>query len=82
MKTYNRRTWLNVKTSSSTSSIVAFDGNVDYGDEIYKDTFLKISDCMHSIKIHKKDTETKESFIKRLKLLSKEINLFIEHLEK
>jgi hypothetical protein len=82
MKPYNKRTWLNDIKSSSTSSIVTFDGNVQYPDKIYRDTFVKISDCKDSIKLHKKDTETMEGFITKLKLLKIEIELFINHLNK
>lgn len=80
--TYNKRTWLNNSKSSSTSSIVAFDGKVNYNNKSYQDTFIKISDCKSSIKLHKKDTETIEDFTIKLELLSKEIELFIKHLNK
>lgn len=80
MRTYNKRTWLNNKESSSTSSIVAFDGNVKYPDKTYRDTFVKISDCRNSIRLQKKDTEPMEEFITKLKLLKTEIEQFINHL--
>lgn len=78
---YNKRTWLNPIESSSTSSIVAFDGDVEYSDKTYRDTFLKISDCRNTIKLHKKDTEQIKDFITKLKLLKNEIEQFINHLE-
>jgi hypothetical protein len=79
---YNKRTWLNSINSSSTSNIVTFDGDVEYtSDKIYRDTFVKISDCKDSIKLHKKDTEPMEDFITKLNLLKNEIELFINHLE-
>jgi len=81
MKSYNKRTWLNSKKSSSTSSIVSFDGDVDYGDNIYRDTFVKISDCKYSIKLHKKDSESIQEFIHKLELLKTEIEQFINHLK-
>jgi len=81
MDKYNKRTWLNSKSSSSTSSIIAFDGDVLYDDKIYRDTFLKIYDCRNSISLHKKNDESMEYFIKKMKLLKKEIELFINHLE-
>jgi len=83
MKTnYNKRTWLNDENSSSTSSIVSFDGYVDYGKETFRDTFIRISDCSKSIKLHKNDNETMEDFIKRLELLKNEISSFIKYLKK
>lgn len=83
MKTnYNKRIWLNDEKSSSTSSFVAFDGYVDYGKETFRDTFIKISDCSKSIKLHKNDNETMEDFINRLELLKKEIDNFSKYLKK
>ena len=80
MRKYNRRTWLNKEESSSTSSIITFDGEVPYGDKNLRDTFLKIYDCKNSITIHKKDDESVEIFLDKLKLLNKEIESFIKHL--
>lgn len=82
MTFYNKRTWLNNIESSSTSSIVAFDGNVDYADKTYRDVFVRISDCKDSVRLHKKDTETMECFVIKLELLKTEIELFINHLRK
>jgi len=78
---YNKRTWLNGITSSSTSTIVTFDGDVRYDDKTYRDTFIKISDCKYSIKLHKKDDDSMEDFITKMGLLKTEIELFINHLE-
>jgi hypothetical protein len=80
MQTYNKRTWLNSTESSSTSSVIAFDGDVLYGDKAFRDTFLKIYDCKMSATIHKKDDESTECFINKLELLKIEIELFINHL--
>ena len=81
MVDYNKRTWLNGLDSSSTSSIVAFDGDVSYEDKSYRDVFVKISDCGHSIKLHKKDDENIAVFIAKLELLDYEIQEFINHLK-
>lgn len=82
MVDYNKRTWLNGLNSSSTSSIVSFDGDVTYEDKTYRDIFVKISDCGHSIKLHKKDDENIDIFITKLELLNSEIKEFINHLKK
>ena len=82
MDRYNKRTWLNGIESSSSSSIVAFDGEVDYEGKLYRDTFIKISDCKYSIKLHKKDGESTKYFLTKLELLKSEIELFINHLKK
>ena len=79
-KTYNRRTWLNNENSPSLGSVVTFDGYVNYSDGIEKTTYIALSDCGKTIKIQR-NTETKEEFIKKIKLLQSEIELFINHLE-
>jgi len=78
---YNKRTWLNKIESSSTSSIITFDGDVKYPDKTYRDTFIKISDCKNSIILHKKDSEDMDDFITKLDILKNEIELFINHLK-
>jgi len=78
---YNKRTWLNRIESSSTSAIVTFDGDVRYDDKTYRDTFIKISDCKYSIKLHKNDTEDMGDFITKLELLKNEIELFTKYLK-
>lgn len=80
---YNRRTWLNPKKSSSTGSVVAFDGKVtdlDTGVK-YKERFLKIYDCKSSATLHITTDDTDEDFLNKMKLLRKEIDLFITYLE-
>jgi len=81
MNQYNKRIWLNDIKSSSTSSVVTFDGDVKYSDKTYRDVFIKISDCKYSIKLHKKDEDSISDFITKMKLLKTEIELFINHLE-
>lgn len=78
---YNKRTWLNKDDSPSIGSIVAFDGEVKYSDMTERTTFLAISDCSKTIKLIK-NTENFEDFIEKIKLLKKEIEQFINHLEK
>jgi len=84
IKFYNKRTWLNPITSDSTAHIVAFDGKVTDLDTGKKSefVFLEISDCYHKVRLHKTSDDTYKDFINKLKVLSKEINLFIHHLEK
>ena len=80
MKNYNKRTWLNKDTSPSLGNVVAFDGDVEYNEGKERTTFLAISDCRFTIKIIK-NTESIEDFTKKMKLLKREIELFINHLE-
>lgn len=78
---YSKRTWLNKDDSPSTSSIISFDGEVDYNGEVVRTTFLKISDCHNIVKLHVAEYDTIEDFIEKMKLLGTEIDLFVKHLE-
>ena len=44
-------------------------------------TFLEISDCHNSVRLHKIGSDSKEQFIIKLKLLEEEVRKFREHLE-
>lgn len=78
---YNRRTWLNPIESDNTGSIVTFDGKVTYDNKQEDSTFIEIADCRNKIRLHLTTDDTKEDFIKKMKLLRNEIELFIKHLE-
>lgn len=79
---YNKRTWLNSKKSDSTGSVCCFHGNVtDYKGTQVEDAFLEIADCRHKIHLHLTSNDTMKDFVKKIKLLRDEIELFINHLE-
>lgn len=78
---YSKRVWLNKEASPSTSSIIAFDDDVNYNGEIVRSTFLKISDCHSIIKLHVAEYDTIDDFITKMELLKTEIELFVEHLK-
>lgn len=78
---YNKRTWLNKQDSPSTGSVVAFDGEVKSENEKYRSTFLSVSDCFNSAKLHKADYDSMEDFIYKMKTLRNVIDSFIEYLE-
>lgn len=78
---YNKRTWLNKPNSPSTGNVVAFDGEVKSENEKYRSTFLSVSDCYNSARLHKADYDSKEDFIDKMKLLRDEIDSFIDYLE-
>lgn len=81
MKKYSKRTWLNKDGSPSIVNVVAFDGETTWKGEKYRNTFLSISDCSVSARLHKTDDDTIDDFIDKMKLLRSEIDDFIEHLE-
>lgn len=78
---YNKRVWLNKDDCSSTSNMVAFDGDINYSGEIIRTSFLKICDCRNSIKLHQAEYDTVDDFIEKMKLLRDEVDLFVKHLE-
>lgn len=78
---YNKRTWLNKPDSPSTGNVVAFDGVTAWKGVNIRDTFLSISDCNNSIRLHKIDDDSVEDFIDKMKLLKSEIEQFIGYLE-
>lgn len=80
MNTYNKRTWLNSENSPSTGNVVAFDGETMWKGEKYRNTFLSISDCAVSARLHKTEDDTIDDFILKMESLRYEVSLFIEHL--
>lgn len=72
---YSKRTWLNKPDSPSTGNVVAFDGEVKSENEKYRSTFLSVSDCYNSARLHKADYDSKKDFIDKMKLLRDE-NVF------
>ena len=78
---YNKRTGLNKPGSPSTGNVVAFDGVTAWKGVNVKDTFLSISDCNNSIRLHRIDDDSTEDFIDKMKLLKDEIEQFIGYLE-
>jgi hypothetical protein len=78
---YNKRIWLNKEASSATGNMVAFDGEVYWKEERIRSTFLSISDCNNSIRLHPMDGDTIEDFVNKMKLLKNEIDAFINYLE-
>lgn len=77
---YNKRIWLNKISSPSTGSIVCFDGEMLYRGEMVNNSFVQISDCDRSIRLHKIEGETDNDFIEKLEVLKNEVEHFINHL--
>lgn len=81
MKAYKRQVWLNRKGSSSTGSVVAFDGiDKDWEGESFRNTFLQINDCNRSITLHKTENDSIYQFVQKLDKLENVIRDFKEHL--
>lgn len=82
METYKKSTWLNNDKSSFTGNVVAFDGLVSYDKKYERTTFLSISDCYGTVRLHPAEDDTDRSeFLNKLKTLRSDIDDFISHLE-
>ncbi|ATV32535.1 hypothetical protein CUC00_08450 [Prevotella intermedia] len=79
---YNKRVWLNKESSPSTGNVVCFDGNTTWHGEVIRNTFLQLSDCNWSVRLHKTEDDNTTDFIGKLKLLRNEVDEFISYLEK
>ena len=79
---YNKRTWLNKESSPSTGNVVAFDGLNTWKGEKIRNTFLSVSDCYSTIRLHPTEDENMDDFINKLEVLKNDITEFIEYLEK
>lgn len=75
---YNSRDWLNTESSSSTSSVVCFDGICDNGE---RRSYVEITDCYHKIKLHNVEGESKEAYISKLKCLHGRLEQYINYLQ-
>ena len=82
IETYNKRTWLNKESSPSTGNVICFDGCTTWHGEKMRNTFLQISDCNWSIRLHKIEDDSIDDFIDKIKLLRDEIDKFAMYLEK
>jgi len=78
---YQRRIWLNKEDSPSTGNLVCFDGNTTWHGKSIRNTFLQISDCSWSIRLHKTEDDNIADFIDKMKLLRNEVDKFISYLE-
>ncbi len=78
---YSKRVWLNDEDSPSTGNVVAYDGIPEFEEGPWHSTFLKVSDCHNTVKLHKAEYDTLKDFVKKLKKLRGVIDDFIEFLE-
>ena len=82
MKTYNRRTWLNRKSSPSTGSCVAFYGPSRFeGDEGKNMALFEVADCHSKVRLHRSYGDSLEEFIAKIRTLAREADKFADFLE-
>ena len=78
---YSKRVWLNEENSPSTGNVIAFDGVVHCKGESIRRTFLQISDCNSSIRLHCAEDDTDQDFINKMIKLRDVIDDFIQNLK-
>lgn len=78
---YNKRIWLNDELSPSTGNVIAFDGVIHWKGEPIRRTFLQISDCNNSIRLHCTEDDTDQDFINKMIKLRDVIDGFIQYLK-
>ncbi len=81
IKTFKISEDLNPINHPSTGHVVAYDGKSPW-KKGEKYTYLEVSDCQNTIRLHLCRTDNIQSFVKKLKILHKVIGKFIAHLEK
>lgn len=81
MAKYNSRIFLNPETSIGDSTMRCFDGKyIDVDGKEQETTYVTISDCYSKIKIHPIIGEDKNNFIKKIKLMRDELDIFYLYL--
>jgi hypothetical protein len=79
---YCSRKFLNDKNSPSSGSVIAYDGISLSSSKEVRNIYLRLSDCYVSATLYKTEDDTIMDFLSKMKLLNKEIELFIAHLNK
>lgn len=78
---YKKSVWLNPPDSPSSASAVFYDGKESDGKEEFESKYMKISDCFHSVRLHKAYYDNNKEYVAKLKLLHDELGKYIRHLE-
>lgn len=79
-KKFSSRSWLNKKVDPSTGSLCCYYGPAPWSQD-KQDTYLELSDCHNSVRLHKTKLQTNKDFIKKLKSIRKDVDKFIKFLE-
>ena len=77
---YNKRAWLNSKSSPSTGSIVCYCGP-DIWESTKTSMFIEVSSCSSVARLHHSGNESKSAFIAKAKRMRDELDSFICFLE-
>lgn len=86
MKTYwNEREWLNPHDSSSTGSVVTYNGiwKYDENGEQKEDVqmFMEFASCHDKCRIHKTSQDSEQDYLNKVRKLYEHIGRYLQHLE-
>lgn len=77
---YKTQTWLNPVDSSSTGSIVCYDGDIEYTEGLSYCTFVEIADCHSKVRLHRSHTDSHEDFVEKVDSMIDALVRFRHHL--
>lgn len=82
MKKYKDVCNLNSKKSPSTGTSIAFYGKSPWKVLKGPYMFFEVSDCSNKIRLHNSQIDTPADFLRKMKKLQKQVNDFVDFLEK
>lgn len=75
---YNSRVWLNPESDYASGAVICYAGILDNDSEYL---YLELQDCNKKVRLHKTAYESKEDYLKKIKLLKEEIDKYLNFLE-
>lgn len=82
-KTYCKKEFLTDSPEPSTSTVVSFSGDIQYGCSETPElvSFLEISSCNSKIRLHRKHEQTFQEWVEELRRLRDHINDYLNFFE-
>lgn len=81
---YKKTIWLNDPESSSTGSIVCYDGSLQYedtGDRMVPCRFVEIADCHQKVRLHQTHVDTLDEYKNKIDALILGLTAYRAHLD-
>jgi len=83
MGKYNKRVFLNQENSSSTGSIVCFDGEIKRSGDgrSRRYSFVEIADCQVKARLHRAYGDRAEDYIGKIKKMKNALSDYLDYLQ-
>ena len=80
---FNKRVWLNTKSSPSTGSAVAWSGPIKWNSNSNSEIarFFEVSDCHTRARLHQTVEDSDQTYINKMRKLRQLLKEYIEYLE-